>query len=84
MTALDLIKCLRQIRQQRLLLTCAPISELPSNISTWMKKGAQKDIYLQRSPNCLGHTMLLIWQLKNKWVRKAEKKGLATKEKKRF
>ena len=32
-TALDLIKCIRQIKYQRLLLTCAPISKLPSNIS---------------------------------------------------
>ena len=30
--ALDLIKCLKQIK--RLLLTCASISEIPSNIST--------------------------------------------------
>ena len=33
-TVLDLIKCLKQIKWQRLLLTYAPISELPSNIST--------------------------------------------------
>ena len=33
-TALDLFKCLKQIKQESLLLTCAPISELPSNIST--------------------------------------------------
>mgnify|MGYP001324144585 CR=1 FL=1 len=33
MTALDLIKCLKKIKSQKLLLTCAPISELPSNIS---------------------------------------------------
>ena len=32
--ALDLIKCLKQIRQQRMLLNCTPASELPSNIST--------------------------------------------------
>ena len=31
-TALDLIKFLEQIRQQRLLLTCATISELPYHI----------------------------------------------------
>ena len=31
--ALDLIKGLKQIKYERLLLTCAPISELPSNIS---------------------------------------------------
>ena len=33
-TALDLIKCLTLIKLQILLLTCAPISELPSNINT--------------------------------------------------
>ena len=32
--ALDLIKCIKQIKYQRLLLTCALFSELPSNIST--------------------------------------------------
>ena len=32
MTALDLIKCLIQTKKQGLLLTCAPISELPPNI----------------------------------------------------
>ena len=32
--ALDLIKCVKQFKYQRLLLTYAPISELPSNIST--------------------------------------------------
>ena len=32
--ALDLIKCLQHMKWQRFLLTCAPISELPSNIST--------------------------------------------------
>ena len=32
MTAPDLTKCLEQIRQQRLLLTCATISELPYHI----------------------------------------------------
>ena len=36
-TALDLIKCLKQReKKQRLLPTCAPISELPSNISTML------------------------------------------------
>ena len=35
-TALDLIKCLKQIKQQRLLPTCAPMSELQYNISTMM------------------------------------------------
>ena len=33
-TSLDLVNCLKQIKEQRLLLTCTPISELPSNIST--------------------------------------------------
>ena len=33
-TALDLINCVDQIKYQKLLLTCAPISELPSNTST--------------------------------------------------
>ena len=33
-TALDLITCLKQIKQRRLLHTCVPISELLSNIST--------------------------------------------------
>ena len=33
-TALDLIKCLNQVIWQILFFTCAPISDLPSNIST--------------------------------------------------
>ena len=33
-TAFDLIKCLKQIKSQRLLLRCAPIYVLPSNKST--------------------------------------------------
>ena len=33
-TALDVVKCLTQIKYQRLLLECAPTSELPSNLST--------------------------------------------------
>ena len=33
-TSLDLIKCLKRNKQQKWLLTCAPISELPSNLST--------------------------------------------------
>ena len=33
-TALDLIKSLKQIKCQILLLTCAPISELPANTGT--------------------------------------------------
>ena len=35
-SVLDLIKCLKQIKQQLVLLTCAPNSELPSNISTML------------------------------------------------
>ena len=31
-TALDLIKCFKQIKKQRLLLTYAPLSEVSSNI----------------------------------------------------
>ena len=34
MSALDSNKCFTQIKQQRLLLRCAPITELPSNLST--------------------------------------------------
>ena len=30
----DVIKCLKQIKTQKMLITCAPISELPSSIST--------------------------------------------------
>ena len=30
-TSRDLMKCLKQIKEQRLLRMCAPISELPSN-----------------------------------------------------
>ena len=33
-TALDLIKCIQHIKQQRLLLTCAPILDLPTYMST--------------------------------------------------
>ena len=33
-TSLDLIKCLKPTKKQRLLLTRAPVSELPSNISS--------------------------------------------------
>ena len=32
-TALDRIKCLTQVKYQRLLLTCAPVNKLPSCIS---------------------------------------------------
>ena len=42
-TALNQIKCLKHIRWQRLLLTCAPISELPSNIGTM--SGTKKGFY---------------------------------------
>ena len=34
LTALDLIKCLKQIKYQRLILTCVPFSVLPFSIST--------------------------------------------------
>ena len=33
-TALDVIKCLKQLKYKRLLFACGPISELPSNTST--------------------------------------------------
>ena len=33
-TALDLIACFGQIKYQRLLITCAHIPELPSNINS--------------------------------------------------
>ena len=36
-TALDVIKCLEQVEKQILRLTCAPLNELPSNISTMME-----------------------------------------------
>ena len=36
-TALDLIRCLKQIKYKRLLLMCAPIPGLTSNISTMVK-----------------------------------------------
>ena len=45
-TALDLIKCLEQIKLQRLLLTSAPISELARNIITMavgVHEGKQTD-----------------------------------------
>ena len=35
-TALAIFKRLKQIRYQKLLLTCAPISKLPSHISTML------------------------------------------------
>ena len=34
----DLIKCLKQVKKQRLLLTNAPISELPSSTSTMISR----------------------------------------------
>ena len=34
-TALNLIKCLKQVKLRILLLTRVPVSGLPSNISTW-------------------------------------------------
>ena len=33
-TTLELIKCLKQVEGQRLRFTCAPVNELPSNISS--------------------------------------------------
>ena len=33
----DLIRCLKYIKYWRLLLTCAPISELPSDVRTMLK-----------------------------------------------
>ena len=36
MTAPDLIKCLKQIKYQKVLLACETISDLPSNISTML------------------------------------------------
>ena len=39
LTAFGLIKCLTQIKQQRLLLTCTPIYELPSTINTMSETG---------------------------------------------
>ena len=36
-TSLDLSKCFKQIKKQRLLLMCVSISELPSDISTMVK-----------------------------------------------
>ena len=34
MTALELVKSLKQVKEQRLLLTCAPVYALPSYIRT--------------------------------------------------
>ena len=42
MTALDPIKCLKQTKYRRLLITRALISELPSNISTVIKSDSKK------------------------------------------
>ena len=36
-TVLDVIECLKQVKHQGLIHTCAPISELPSKISTMPK-----------------------------------------------
>ena len=33
-TALELIECLKQVEKQILRFTCAPVNEVPSNIST--------------------------------------------------
>ena len=43
-TTLDLIKGFKQIKLQRLHHTCAPISELPSNISTMFKSVKLKNV----------------------------------------
>ena len=46
-TALDIIKCLKDIKWQRLLHMCAPISELPSNIQVlWYRLRATNQGYL--------------------------------------
>ena len=47
-TALNLFKCLNQIRTQKLILTCAPISELPSNISTMLCRTCYKSKFKER------------------------------------
>ena len=44
-TALDLIKCLKQIKYQILLLACAPISKVPSQTSAII----QTDLYFSGS-----------------------------------
>ena len=52
-TTLDLIKCLKQVGQI-LLLTCAPISDLPANKSTICLKGfslISKENYLGPKAN---------------------------------
>ena len=42
-TSPDLIKCLKQIKLQKLLLTCAPVYELPSSISPMLStKGSRR------------------------------------------
>ena len=46
-TALDLSKFLKQITLQKLLLKCAPISELPSNISAMYGNG----VFFQWNPD---------------------------------
>ena len=47
-TALALMKCLKQIKSQRLLLTCAPIFWIPSNISSivYLKNTEEKNFLL--------------------------------------
>ena len=49
---LDLFKCHKHIKQQRLLLTCAPISRLPSNISTKIHAGSVGVITYCKSEQC--------------------------------
>ena len=49
-TALDLIKCLKQIKKQRLILACELNSEIPSNIST--KRCPLPYLYTQTRTTC--------------------------------
>ena len=46
LTALDLIKCLKKIKQQRLLLTYASISELTSNVNTSLRVIRQYQLHI--------------------------------------
>ena len=50
MTALNLIKCFKQIKEQRVALTFVPFSELPSNISTMDPTIKKKDPDLANAP----------------------------------
>ena len=49
-TVLELSRCLKQIKKQRLFHTCAPNYELPSHISTMQKRHL---IYRQKKFNCM-------------------------------